>query len=123
MLFKDISYLQLWRPFCSVEGNHLCNFGRGYQVEQFCEIILLLDQWFRRRFCSNYFLSRALGGPRVQLSRTIYAILKEDIMGNIHVKLYELLTCGSGGCRLKIFLILSSGDPVLSLAKLFVHCW
>ena len=39
---KDISYLELWQPFCSVEWNHLCNFGRGYYEEQFCEIILSL---------------------------------------------------------------------------------
>ena len=44
---KDISYLELWQPFCSVERNHLSNFGRWYQEEQFCEIILNLDQWFR----------------------------------------------------------------------------
>ena len=48
MSFKDISYLELWPPFCSVEQNHLCNFGRGYHKEHFCEIILNLDQWFRR---------------------------------------------------------------------------
>ena len=48
MSFKDISYLELWWPICSVERNHLCNFGRGYQEEQFCEIILNLDLWFRR---------------------------------------------------------------------------
>ena len=29
-LFKDISYLQLWWPSCSAEGNHLGNFGRGH---------------------------------------------------------------------------------------------
>ena len=29
------------------------------------------------------------GGPPDQWSRTIYAILKEGIMGTIHVKLYE----------------------------------
>ena len=49
MSFKDISSLELWRPFCSVEQNHLCNFGGGYNQEQFSEIILNLDQWFRRR--------------------------------------------------------------------------
>ena len=27
MSFKDISYLDLWQPFCSVEQNHICNFG------------------------------------------------------------------------------------------------
>ena len=44
MLFKDISYLELWQPFCSVEWNQLCNFGRGCYEEQFCEIILNLGQ-------------------------------------------------------------------------------
>ena len=46
MLFKDISYQELWRPFCSVERNSFSNFGRGYYEEQFCEIILNLDKWF-----------------------------------------------------------------------------
>ena len=39
MSFKDISYLEFWRPFCSVEWHHLCNFGKGHYDEQFCEII------------------------------------------------------------------------------------
>ena len=38
MSFKDISYLELWWPFCSSEQNHLCNFGRGHHEEQFCEL-------------------------------------------------------------------------------------
>ena len=45
MLFKYISYLELWQPFCSVERNQLCNFGRRYYEEQFCEIILNLGQF------------------------------------------------------------------------------
>ena len=48
------------------------------------------------------------GGPPVQWSGTIYAIFKEGIMGNIHVKLYEIWTSGSGdvpkGKTVKIFL-------------------
>ena len=50
MLFKVISYLELWWPFCSAERNNLClcNFGRGYPEEQFYKIILNLDLWFRR---------------------------------------------------------------------------
>ena len=44
MRFKDISYLELWQPFCSAEQNHMCNFSRGYYEEQFNEIILYLDQ-------------------------------------------------------------------------------
>ena len=48
MLFEDISYLELLQPLCSVDQNHLCNFGRVHREEQFCEIILNLDQWIRR---------------------------------------------------------------------------
>ena len=43
-----ISNLELWRPTCSVDKNHFCNFGRGHYEEQFCEFILNLGQWFRR---------------------------------------------------------------------------
>ena len=59
MPFEGISYLELWQPFCSAERNHLCNFGRGYQEKQFCEIILNLGQWFRRCLLKD-FLSGAL---------------------------------------------------------------
>ena len=54
MSLKDISYLELWQPFCSVEQNHLCNFGRRHHEEQFCEIILNSDQW--SRCCLKVFL-------------------------------------------------------------------
>ena len=43
------------------------------------------------------FLIWSSGGPPVRWSETVYAILKEGIMGNIHVELYEILTSGSGG--------------------------
>ena len=95
MLFKDSSYLELWQPFCSVEGNHLCNFRGGYYQEQFCEIILNLDQTFRGRCNFSDFLSRALAALLFR-SRTIYAILEEGIMENILVKLFEIWTNGSG---------------------------
>ena len=42
------------------------------------------------------FLIWSSGYPPVQLSKTIYTILKECIMGNIHVKLCEIRTSGSG---------------------------
>ena len=60
MSFKDMSYLELCRLFCSAEQNHLCNFLRGHNEEQFCEFILNLGQWFRKRCCLKYFLSGAL---------------------------------------------------------------
>ena len=52
--------------FYSAERNHLCNFGRGYDEEQFCEIILNLDQWFRRRCLLIIFLIGSFGGHFVQ---------------------------------------------------------
>ena len=51
--FKDISYLELRQPLCSVERNYLCNFGRRHHKEQ---LILNLDQWFRRRCRLKIFL-------------------------------------------------------------------
>ena len=56
MPFKDISYLDPWWPLCSVERTHLCSFGPGYYEELFCEIILNLEQWFRRRCRFKTFL-------------------------------------------------------------------
>ena len=87
MSLKDISYLELWHPLCSVEQNHLCNFGRRHHKEQFCEIILNLDQWFRRCLL-KIFLIWSFGLPFVQQSRTICAILVEGIMGNDSEKLF-----------------------------------
>ena len=60
MSFTDISYLELWQPFCSAECSQLCHFGRGYYEEQFCEIILNLGQWLRRRCRFKHLLSGAL---------------------------------------------------------------
>ena len=47
MLFKGISYLELWWPLSSIEQNHLCKFGRVHHEGKFCEIILNLDQSFK----------------------------------------------------------------------------
>ena len=57
MRFKDISYLKLWRPFCSAERNHLCKFGRRHHEEKFCEIIFNLDPLFKRRCHLKIFLA------------------------------------------------------------------
>ena len=61
-----------------------------YHEEQFCEIILNLGQWFRRRCCLKDFLSEALAVVLFGAALTIYAILEEGIIGNIHVKLYGI---------------------------------
>ena len=79
MPFNDISYLELWRPVCSAEGNHLCNFGRGYYERKFCEIILNLYHLFRRRCLLMIFHIWKSVGLYVPWSRTISAILVEGI--------------------------------------------
>ena len=89
--FWKISYLKLLRPSCSVERNNLSNFERGYHGEHSCEVIWNLDQWFRRCRLKDFFFWA--------LAALLFsgAILKEGIMGNIHLKLYEIWTSDSGG--------------------------
>ena len=65
----------------------MCNFGRRYE-EQFCEIILNLDQWFRRNCHSKVFLICISDIPFVQHNVTFCAILLEGIMRNNSVKLF-----------------------------------
>ena len=60
MPFKRYFLSGALAPFCSPECNHLYNLIRGHYEEQFCEIILNLGQWFRRRRCLKDFLSGAL---------------------------------------------------------------
>ena len=86
MSFKDISYLEVWWPFCSAERIHLCNLSKGYQEEQFCEIILKLGPVVQKLF--KKFLIRSSGGPCVWRG-TIYAILVEGIIGNIHLSYFK----------------------------------
>ena len=42
------------------------------------------------------FKEKVYGRTRQDAQRTIYTILKEGIIGNIHVKLFEIWTIGSG---------------------------
>ena len=121
MSFKVISYLELLLPLVSMDWNPLCSIGRRHHEEQYCKIILNLDQWFKRKCRLKVFLIWSSGSPFVQQSiticaifgrgysgeqfceiitqwnRTIYVLLKVGIMGNIHVNLYEIWTSGSGG--------------------------
>ena len=65
--FKDIYYLELWRPFCFMQSRIICAiYGRRHYEEQICEIILNLDQWFKRRCRLKIFLIWSSGGPFVQ---------------------------------------------------------
>ena len=85
MSFKDNSYLDHWRPLWLVERKRVCNFGRGHHEVQFCEVIVNLDQWLRRRCHFSYL---ELCGPFVWPSETICAILIDAIMRHNSVKLF-----------------------------------
>ena len=43
MRLKDISYLEVWQPFCSGERNNMCNFGRGRPVYIESRLCVLKD--------------------------------------------------------------------------------
>ena len=75
-----------------MEWNHLCNFGREYYEEQFCEIILDLDQWFFLKI----FLIWSSGGPCIQQTGTICTILVEGIMRNNSMHLFQIWASGPG---------------------------
>ena len=83
------------------------------------KLFLNLDQWFRRKCCFKVYFIRISGSlfaqqsviicailvegiylefwqPSCLVELTIYAILKEGIMGYIHAKFYEPRTSGSG---------------------------
>ena len=64
------------------------HFGRGHNEEQFCEIILNIDQWFGRCYL-KIFLIWSSGHPFVQQSGTIFAIWVEGIMRNNSLNYFE----------------------------------
>ena len=64
------------------EGEPFVQFWLRHYKEQFCKIILNLDQWFRRKCLLKIFLIWSSGGPFVQQSRTICANLVKGITRN-----------------------------------------
>ena len=99
MLFKDISYLELWLPFCSAEQNNLClcNFGRGYPEEQFYKNYFEFGPVVQEEITLERFLILSSGSHPVQWSRTIYAIFVKSSVRNNSVNLFCIWTSGSGG--------------------------
>ena len=81
--FKEIYYLEFKQPLCSVEWKKLCKFGRRHHKEQFCEIILNLDLWFRRCRLKDF-----LSGALVQIVWNHLCNFGRRHYGNIHVKLF-----------------------------------
>ena len=100
MLFKGISYLELWQPFCLAEHNPLCNIGREYYVKQFCEIILNLGQWFRR-CCLQDFLSGALVALLIGGAEPFMQFWKRASWGTSCEVIWNLDQWFTWRCRLK----------------------
>ena len=90
MLFKDISYPELWWPFCSAERNNLClfNFGRGYPEEQFYKKYFEFGPVVQEEITFERFLIWSSGSPPVQWSRTIYATFVKISARNNFVNLF-----------------------------------
>ena len=120
MSLKDIFYLELWQPLCLVEQNYLCNLGRRHHEEQFCEIILNLDQYVVQEMLFKDISYLELGGPFVQSSRTICAIFGEGIKRNNSVKFILNMDQWFRRCHLKDFL---SGALVFRGAEPFMQFW
>ena len=110
--FKDISYLKLWQPLLA-EQNHLCNFGRGHHEEHFCEIILNLDQCFRR--CRlKAFITWTSGDPFIWQSKNHFCSVgrshNEEQFCAITLNLDQWFR---RRCRFKLVLVWSSVDQFL----------
>ena len=103
-----------------MEWNLLCNFGRVHQEEQLCEIILNLDEWFRRKCVLRLFLTWSSGSPFVQWSGTICAIsygLYEEQFCEIILNLGDWFR----RCGLKDFLSGALGALLLCGAESFQY--
>ena len=88
MSFKDISYLELWQPMCSVDWNHLYTIGRRHHEKQSCKNILHLDQWFRRKCRLKVFLIWSSGSLFVQRSVNIFVELQKRVSSGTILWIY-----------------------------------
>ena len=85
-------------------------FWYRYQEEQFCEIILNLDQRFKRRCLLKILLIWSSAGPFVQQSGTTCAILAQGIIKNNFVNLFPIWAVAQE-MPFTIYFIWSSGGP------------
>ena len=88
-----IHYLSraLAAPF-SMERNYLRNFGRRHHKEQFCKIILNLDQWYRRRCRVKIFLIWSSGSSfcSMEQNHLLETMFSQTIWENICFQWYHI---------------------------------
>ena len=91
-------------------------------MEQFCEIILNLDQWFRSRCLLKMFLIWSSEGPFVQRSGTIFVGgIKRNKFFEINLNFGPVV---QEEICLKIFFIYRAlPTPFFGRAKSFVQFW
>ena len=73
--------------------------------KHFCENILNLQLWFRRKCRLKIFLIYDSGSPFVKQSKTICAIVVKDYEKHFCEIIFDLDQCFRRRCRLRIFLI------------------
>ena len=118
-LFIDMYYLELWKPLCLTDRNHLCNCNR-YHEEQLCKIIWNMDQWFRRK-CR---LKVCLWQPFCSMERNYLCIFGRGYYERRYCEI--ILNFGSvvqEEMSSKIFIIWSyCGSPVQWSETIYAFC-
>ena len=105
MSFKDISFLELWLPFCSAEQNHLCNFARNNSVKLF---------WFLTSDSGDVISKiskQGLSQPSCSVEQNHLCNFEIGHHGEHSCEVICNLDPWFRRCCLKIFLIWSSGGP------------
>ena len=80
-------------------------FIEGIMGKHFCENILNLQLWFRRKCRLKIFLIYDSGSPFVKQSETICAIVVKDYEKHFCEIIFNLDQCFRRRCRLRMFLI------------------
>ena len=99
----------------------MCSFDREYYEDQFGEIFLNMDQWFR--CLSKIFLICSSGGPFVQWSLIICEIFVEGIKRNDSVFFFKLDQRFMRRCHLEDFLSGALAALLFGGAEPFVQFW
>ena len=125
MLFKYISYLELWWPFYSAERNNLClcNFGRVYPEEQLYKKYFEFGPVVQEETTFERLLICSSGSHPVQWSRIIYAVfVKSSVRNNSEFILY-LDQWFRRRCRFNQFLSRALAVPLFRGGEQFVQFW
>ena len=126
MLFKDISYLELWWPFCSAERNNLClcNFGRGYPEEQFYKNYFEFGPVVQEEITFERFFYLELWQPSCSVEQNhLCNFCKEQCEEQFCEFILYLDLWFRGRCRFNQFLSRALAVPLFRGGEPFVQFW